>query len=505
MYTEINALGEFMKKLLCTFAALLIVAAAVCCSLVGCSANKMQTATKNGDTYTIVAGYDDNAHVLSATQTVQITNRSENTLDAIKFHIYANQYRQDAQNGVVPAGYKTQAYPNGESYGDIALDSVKADGVAVAYTVEGTDMDILSVPLGKTLYPDEQTTIEMTYQVTLANIKHRLGYTDATVNLGNFYPILCHIDNGAYSCTPYYCIGDPFVSDVANYNVTITLPQDYTVAATGNIQEANSANGNVTYTYSADAVRDFAMVLSKQYKKLTRQTDGIEVNYYYYADTDPETSLATACDMMQLLNANVGKYPYRQLSVAETEFCYGGMEYPNITMITSGSSAYREAIAHETAHQWFYGVVGNNQITDAWLDEGLCEFVTYLYMDKSGIAPLSQNMMAGIKTYTTYVDVLNRYYENVDRSLRPIDAYKNDSEYVIFTYIKGSLLFNTLYETMGEAKFWKALSDYYNCGQFEIATSALLCDCFAQCGGKELATIINSFVEGTEIMGKITD
>ena len=492
-----------MKRTLCTVLAVILVACVACLTLAACANSKMNQAIKNGDNYTIVAAYDDESHILSATQTVEMTNRSDNSFEKVLFHIYANQYREDAANSVVPQVYRAQAYRNGESYGDITFDSVKVNGTPVAYTIEGEDMDVLSVPMSEELFPDQKVTVEMTYEVQLANIAHRLGYTEQSVNLGNFYPVLCHVDNGSYTASPYYNVGDPFVSDVANYNVSLTLPESYIVASSGQLDEASSQDGMATYTYTANAVRDFAMVLSTQFKKLTRTVGNTQVNYYYYNDADAETSLDTACGMLQYLNEHIGDYPYAQYSVAETEFCYGGMEYPCLTMITSGSNSYQEAVAHETAHQWFYGVVGNDQIANAWMDEGLSEFLTYLYMDATGATSLSRNIMASTHTYITYVDVLNHYYTDVDTSFRAVNEYKNDSEYVIFTYVKGSLLFNTMYETLGASKFWKALANYYNEAQFTIAQPSQLSACFAAVGGQEVASIFNAFVEGKEVIGEV--
>ena len=492
-----------MKKSLCALLAFVLIACAVCVLLASCSKSSMSQAIKNGDNYTIVASYDNDNHILSATQTVDMTNRSENNFSKVLFHVYANQYREDATNGVVPKVYRAEAYPNGNSYGDVTFDSVKVNGAPVAYTIEGEDMDILSVPMESELFPDQKVSIEMTYEVQLANIRHRLGYTDQTVNLGNFYPILCHVDNGSYTASPYYNIGDPFVSDVANYNVSLTLPENFVVASSGQLNEATSTNGLATYNYTAEAVRDFAMVLSTQFKKLSRTVGGTQVNYYYYNDADAEISLDTACGMLQYLNEHVGEFPYAQYSVVETEFCYGGMEYPCLSMITSGEKSYQEAVAHETAHQWFYGIVGNDQIQNAWMDEGLSEFLTYLYMDATGATPLTRNIMANTKTYTTYVDVLNHYYTDIDTSFKAISEYKNDNEYVIFTYIKGSLLFNTMYETMGANRFWKALANYFNEAQFTIAQPSQMSANFSAVGGQELGTIFNAFVEGTEIIGQV--
>lgn len=489
-----------MKKIVSLLLAVCLIVTVV--ALAACSVNKIDKAAKNADAYTIAASYDADAHILSATQTVQLTNRSQNSLNAIKFHIYANAYRQDAVTPIVPATYRTRAYPNGESYGDITFDSVKVNGNAVAYTIEGDDLDVMSAPVNE-LFPDQKATVEMTYQIQLANILHRLGYTDNAVNLGNFYPVLCQIENGAYATTPYYNVGDPYVNDVANFNVTLTVPKDYLVASSGALKEATQTDATATYAYTASAIRDFAMVLSQNYQKLTSTIGNTQVNYYYYNDQNAEESLATAVGMMEYLNKNVGSYPYASYTVAETDFCYGGMEYGALAMVTSGSQAYQEAVAHETAHQWFYGLVGNDQIANAWMDEGLAEFLTYLYLDSAGITPLANSMKAVTKTYVTYVDVLNHYYDHVDTSFRTLADYKNDNEYVVFTYVKGSLLFGTLYELMGASRFTKALQTYFDSAECCIATPQTMIQAFVSAGGKEMEKIFTDFIEGKEIVSQI--
>lgn len=472
-------------------------------ALCACAADPMKTAIKNGDNYTIVASYDPTNHALSVTQVTEYTNRSDNAFASVKLHIYANAYREGAT--VVPNTYRATAYPNGTSYGEISFDSVSVDGAACAYRIEGDNCDILSVPLAKELFPGDKVCIEMTYNVTLANIKHRLGYTDNAVVCGNFFPVVCNTVDNDFDQTSYCAVGDPFVSACANFDVTLRAPQTYTVAASGTLDYVTSESGYDTWHFQGKAMRDFAMVLSDKYKKLTKKAGNTQVNYFYYADEDAEGSLATACAALEYFNKNIGAYPYEQYTVCETDFCYGGMEYPALVLVASGSKAYTEAIVHETAHQWFYGVVGNDQIRNAWMDEGLAEFLTCLYLDHANVQPLATSVKMLTKTYITYVDVLNRYYNHADTTFRSLTEYKNDSEYVVMTYTKGSLLFATLYETMGESKFLRALSDYYKQNAYTIATPQDMTDSFVRCGNKELSTIFDKFANGQEIVGKVTD
>lgn len=485
-----------MKKVLC-----LVIVLVLCMTVfVACASDMhyIDGAAKNADDYEIVASYDSESHKISATQVVTTTNRTSTDFDALKFHIYANCYREGAEMPVVPSSYSGKAYPNGTSYGDITFDSVKVGDETVAYIIEGTDSDILSVP---TKYsPNKTVVVTMVYEVQLANILHRLGFGDNTVNLGNFYPVLCTIVDDEFYTTPYYSVGDPFVTDIANYDVTITVPEGFMVASTGANATAEDAESQ-TYNFKAKAVRDFAMVLSKDFQLRTYTLGDTTLNYYYFCDSEPEVSMATIIGTMQFMEEKVAKYPYSQISVVETDFCFDGMEFPNIVFIKSGSTAYQEAIAHEIIHQWFYGVVGNNQIENAWMDEGLTEFLTMMYMDYCSTEPLKTSVKKLVKSYTQFVDVLNNYYgDKVDTSLRPVYEYKNDQEYVYMTYVKGSLMFYRIYDLMGEAKFCRAVQKYYDTCKMTIATPEQLILSFGRVHGADLTVFFDQFMSGKEIV-----
>ena len=387
-------------------------------------------------------------------------------------------------------------------YGGISFDSVKVDGVAVAFVIEGQSFDILSVPLSHGLGKGQSVQLEMVYEVTLANVAHRLGYAQHTVNLGNFYPVLCHLDETGFQCTPYYNVGDPFVTDVANYQVSINVAENIVVASSGDLLSVSTENQRTTYTYSAKAIRDFAMVLSPEFQLVSAQSNGVVVNYYYFADANPANTLATAVGMVDFLAKNIADYPYAQLSVAETNFCFGGMEYSNLVMVASGGSDYLTATAHEVAHQWFYGLVGNDQIENAWMDEGLCEFVTMLYMDKHQDKPLSTAIKKLYKSYVTYVDVLTNYYGRVDVSFRPLDKYKNDTEYVYVNYVRGCLLFYTVYDNVGETKFFAALSKYFAQNKLRLATPIQLIDAFCSACNRDVSGIFDAFINGKDIISQ---
>jgi aminopeptidase N len=272
------------------------------------------------------------------------------------------------------------------------------------------------------------------------------------------------------------------------------------VAHSGNLQEVTNGEGTSTYKICQDAVRDFAVVLSDKFVKKTQAAGDVTINYYYFADLEPEVSVAAVLSALQFMQEKVGKYPYSQLSVVETDFCYGGMEYPNLVMVSSGSQDYTTAAAHEVIHQWFYGVVGNDQIEHAWMDEGLTEFLTLAYLDYSLTTPLADSIKERNRAYLSFVDVLKNYFKELNTSYRPTYGYKSEQEYQYITYLKGSLMFNKAYEIMGKDRFYKALTHYFNNNAGKIAAPADLINSFTKANNSDMSEFFKAFIEGKDML-----
>lgn len=492
-----------MKKI-----SIVIIIALVALSFSGCAGTYLEKASKDLDKYVIQASYDDQNQVLSVVETFRYTNRTENTFDKLAFHIFANAYRQDAVSPIVSHNQKVKAYVNGYSYGDIEFDRVSVGGSDAAYSITGSNSDILEVPLGKTLYPSESVSVEMVFEIKLANIWHRLGYGENTVNLGNWFPILCYISNGEFFTDSYSPNGDPYVSDVANFEVGLTAPKGYVVGATGEQVEKIETGDDQKLTYTALAVRDFALVMSKNFNTEQRQSGGVELNYLYFADAEPAESADLAKNAFTYFEKILGAYPYDTLTVAETDFCYGGMEYPRLVMIGSGQEKedFQRSIVHEIAHQWIYGIVGNDQYRNAWMDEGLAEFVTLMFFDEYteyGIK-MSSDIASRIHAYTQYVDVLKSYIQNFDTAMqKPLNNFVSEQDYVYATYVKGCLMFHDLYKTMGASKFKTALKKYVDNCKLAVATPEEMIGVFSEVYGADLTDWFTAYLTGKDVLSNL--
>ena len=119
---------------------------------------------------------------------------------------------------------------------------------------------------------------------------------------------------------------------------------------------------------------------------ISEKINDTTISYYYFDDKNPEQSLKASVDSIKTFSNLYGLYPYKTLSVCESDFIYGGMEYPNLVFISTSQENYEDyiyTIVHEIAHQWWYNLVGNNEYEYGFLDEGLTEYSTYLFYDEN--------------------------------------------------------------------------------------------------------------------------
>ena len=146
--------------------------------------------------YEITAEYIPENRTLTGTAKVTFENATDNEISVLKFQMYPNAYRQDALYSPVSNAYKNAAYYAGESYGEMVVSSVHG---SKNWEVMGEDANVLYAYLERSLYPGDKVVLDIGFMTKLAQVDHRTGVTENTVNLGNFFPILCGIKDGVLS------------------------------------------------------------------------------------------------------------------------------------------------------------------------------------------------------------------------------------------------------------------------------------------------------------------
>ncbi|HHW91517.1 MAG TPA: M1 family metallopeptidase [Firmicutes bacterium] len=393
---------------------------------------------------------------LEGTCFLKYTNNEGESLSELYFHLYPNA-------PLFSEGSRVK--------GSLVIEEVLLNKGPVPWKQEGT---LLKVELPEPLPPGKETVLDLTFQVQVPPLGERFGTRKGIVSLGNWYPILAVYEDGAWRLDPYYEIGDPFYSDVALYRVTLRLPRRFCAAATGNLREVRKLPWwRKELYFETGPVRDFALTVSKNYQVARREVEGITVQSFYLRGQEEGGRLAleAACAALAFFQEVFGPYPYDQFSVAASGFFAGGMEYPNLVFISSelyrpGAEKMLEyVVVHETAHQWWYGLVGNDQIREPWLDEGLADFSSNLFYEFC--RPGWQGKVPG-----SPVDLYELYQEGAAGGIirRPLGEFASDLEYSLLVYGKGSMVFVELRKILGEEPFFQILKQYVSEYSFRHAT-----------------------------------
>ncbi len=451
--------------------------------------------------YEITAEYSPDNHTVAGTTKLTFENGTNEELSLLKFNLYPNAYRKDALYRPLSKGYEGEGYYAGESYGEIVITSVNG---SKNWEVLGEDENILYAYLERSLFPGDSVVLDVGFVTKLAKINHRTGVTKHTVNLGNFFPILCGIKNGGFCECVYYSDGDPFYADCADYKLTLTLPKDYEVAGTGQVCDERILESKKVVTSKAENVRDFAVVLAENYRSLTAQVGDTTLLYYYYADETPKESLNAATEAFKYFEKQFGNYPYPTYTLAETEFCFGGMEYPCLTMLASSlkEEARSRAIAHETAHQWWGITVGSDQIENAWQDEGLAEYSALLFFEEYEKYGFTREELVNeaLSEYRSYFDVYGSVLGRADtRMTRHLKDFLSDYEYRCVSYDKAVVMFDTLRKSVGEEKLFSGLRKYYKSYAFKMAPVGGLVGSFEKTGA-DVSGFFDGFLSGKGIL-----
>lgn len=413
---------------------------------------------------------DTTQHKLTIIQKLAYHNNTSVELSEIYFNLVPN-YFQDKGGGI--------------QMGTIRLDDTEETMLTHA---EGT---VYKMPLPTPLSPNETRNIEMTYDINIPNIQNRFGYQDTLYNVGNFIVTPAVYQADGWAIEPYVDLGDAFYTDIANYTVTFHVPQDYVIAATG-IEISPGC-------FQLENARDFAFCANNSYKTLSDTVGKTAITVYYNDDMHltADRVLETAKKALPLYSDLFGEYPYETLSIVLAGLTGGvsGMEYPTLIMV--GPEITMEALAefeldledqeaqeeynrypaiidrtvvHEIAHQWFYGIVGNDQIKYPWLDEGLCRFSEYLY--ERAYPPAYpdgsvENMISDMYEYVTDEDNLDT--TNMNHSLYDWVSGDDPMGYG-FVYYKSASIFYEMMKQMGQDNFDIALREYVSEFAYEFVT-----------------------------------
>ena len=362
--------------------------------------------------YDISVSLDASEKTLKATETLVWRNTSRDRITELQFHLYLNAFKNSESTFMKESGGSSRgAAMDVGGWGWINVDKMAVRGgedltpkMEFIHPDDDNmkDQTVMRVRLARPILPNQSITLDISFTSKMPTVFARTGYFDDFFMVAQWFPKIGvyepagmrYATTGQWNCYQFHSNGE-FYADYGVYNVDINVPQSFVVGATG-LRQRERLNGDTTKTlfYRAEDVHDFAWTASPRYEVVEDQWEHVAVQLLIQPEHRQHTGryLQSTKAALQYFNDWLGKYPYPNLTVVDPPikaFGAGGMEYP--TLITGGSVyglpegvRFIELVTiHEFGHQYWYGLVGNNEFEEAWLDEGLNQYSETRIMDET--------------------------------------------------------------------------------------------------------------------------
>jgi len=429
--------------------------------------------------------YQEQDQALRGKMEVTYVNQTGKPLNEIYFHLYPNAFQN----------WKWEKENKPQSDGFIRINKVTIDGIDTYPHQNGT---LLKLNLPKPLNHNKIAKLQMDFYLKLPTKGLRLSAVNHTVFLAQWYPMLAVYDHNGWHLDPYTTIGDPFFSTIADFDIKIKIPEGYRVVSTAVDPDYQNKRQNHEIYLAQSSVRDFAMVLTKEYEKISSITkQGIKTNLWYLNNQQEVAPLLLggAIEAMDFYHHYFGPYPMQEIDIVlgNSSFGIAGMEYPGLVTsdpsikVREKTQPAIEVVAHELAHQWWYSTVGNDQVKEPWLDEGLTTFSEYLFNEKVLKKPNMNVMMNRIKSITDQMAATSKV--SVVQSI-----YSFGDLYGPFVYARpGAMLWN-LKNQVGEENMMKIMQTYYKEFRFKVATTQDFIRIVNQVIGKDMSPFFREWL-----------
>ncbi|MEO5886926.1 MAG: M1 family metallopeptidase, partial [Anaerolineales bacterium] len=401
---------------------------------------------------------DDLQHI-KGVEEVRYTNQEDVILGEVQFHLFPNILG-----------------------GEITVSAVKVNDNDVSYDAGNS---VMRVPLQPALLPGHSAVLAIDFAVrvpqSLGPNYGVLAYYEDVLTLAHIYPMIAVYDDEGWNIKPPAQIGDVTYADASFYIVRVTAPKDLTLVTSGSTVSFSESDQTQVLIAASGPARDFYLAASPSYEEISQTIREVTVRSYapQGSSDGAQMALDVASRAIEEFSAHYAPYPYTEFDIVATSTPALGMEYPGIVAIASRiyavgddrrsapATVLESVVAHEVGHQWFYNLVGDDQLDDPWLDEALTQFATLqYYSDEYG--PGGAN---------GFRDSLETRWARVGNADIPIGlpvAEYDSAQYGSIVYGRGALFFVALKDVMGAEVFDRFLMDYTKTFSWEIAAPEAL-------------------------------
>jgi len=457
---------------------------------------------------------NDVEHTLDGFEKIEYINNSPDTLHFIWIHLWPNAFKNDKtafSDQQVENGKTDFYFSEKDQRGYINRVDFRIEGEVVKTEDHPQHIDIIKLILPKPLSPGETVFINTPFHVKLPLNFSRGGHAGQAYQITQWYPKPVLYDAKGWHPMPYLDQGE-FFNDFGNYDVRITLPKNYVVAATGELQNEDekkwiksrndissleyttvkedkskkflekpkskkilvSSKETKTLNYKQTNVVDFAWFADKEFLVATDTVllNGRTIDAYLFHlpgyEKTSQQGIQYIKDVIRFRSAYLGDYPFNVVSVVEAKMgIRGGMEYPTITSIypTHSEKSLEDLIEHEVGHNWFQGILASNERENPWMDEGFNSYYDLRYIKEKYGESKKQEPLEGKSLLQRAMDTWINW--KMDQPLTTPSEKFSVINYGLIAYFKTAYWLQEIEQYIGKDKFDQAMLSYYDTWKFK--------------------------------------
>lgn len=477
--------------------------------------------------YTIDCRLDPETKIVTATEILKWKNISGDPIDELQFHLFQNAFRDENSSFLTELEEIPEGLIGKWGYCDI-LRMELADGADLTQRLDyiqpddmnRDDKTVCAVKLPTIIMPGETVTLTIDFETKLPWAVSRSGYEKHFFSVTQWFPKIGVYEDGKWICHQYHSNGE-FYSDFGVYDVTITIPQEYIVGATGiRIEEKDIGDGLKKLRHYCEDVHDFAWCADIDFVEFKERYEETDIRLLCQEDhVDMAQRYLKAIRVtFEYYGSRYGPYPYPIITVIESKHrATGEMEYPTLFQTgnfdTNGkieiyqsdplpdSDKYVEWLTiHEFGHNWWYGMVANNETDHVWVDEGINTYASTKALEY-GYGPYILENHNGITETAREHD--RNIYLNIAKDATILQTswlFRSWDEFFAFNYCKPEMMLHTLDNYFGEELWGQVMKTFFQRWSFRHPKTEDFYDVVYEVTKKNLKRFFDEYMNTTHTL-----
>lgn len=466
--------------------------------------------------YQIRARLDEKAHSVSGTAVLSWRNLEKQPADRLVFHLYYNAFKNDASTFIREAGRNLRGdmMPEG-SYGAMDVTALKVNGQDLLARAV-VDDTLLIVPLPQPVGPSAAAQVELTFTAKLPGIFARAGYQGDFHAITQWFPKIGVFDCEGTACrwrARQYHGYTEFFADYGVYDVELDAPAGAVVGATGVPVSDERRGDRHLWRFHAEDVHDFALMTDPRFvvvdDELRDELGRVHIRLLTRKGVEAMTArhLLATREGLRELQRRFGPYPYSNVTVVvppADAAGASGMEYPTLFAtlfgdFPAGLRVAEETTIHELGHQYFYGLIGSDEVEEAWLDEGLNETYTTWAMERIYGPRCDASSLLGFCVSSLDAEWLGYRFSRRVAPLAAPSFTLPGNAYSGLSYSQTAVTLRTLERYLGVARMEAAMRRYSERFRFRHPRRADLVAALSEGAGEDLRWFFDQALTTTRV------